>query len=808
MLMAGSVSGRVWSFRDITERKRAEQELLNMMDDMRAENDARKQAELVAQREEALSNTIIDSIPGAFFLLDENGKISRSNSYHRDAILCMTGDQVTGMNAIDTIHPEDRALIQSKMVNVLQDGKDEMAEGRVLLRGGPDYIWMLLTGRRLMINGRPFLVGTGIDITERNQAETALRIKENQYRELFESGADALFLIVISTGKIIDANKMASVLYGYERDELLTKLSTELSAESDETTRRIQDALNKPGKIFNIPLRLHRKKDGTVFPVEITARSFLKDGEPVILVSSRDITERKRVEAELHAEKINSEAMFESSPIALFVLDDKTNIVRVNGRAVVMFGGCAAAALQHRPGNALGCVHSSEDPRGCGYSPNCPLCPVRNGIESLLANGGEINGVDVALDLIREGVPQKVWMEIGAKFVQIEGRRHVCIAMVDITARKQADAALEKQNTLLTALLNNLQMGVFMVEVPSGKPLLANQASYNLLGRGILPESHASTLAKVYDIYKSDTNEPYPNDELPIVVAMKGVTKHVDDLFVVKPDGTRVDLEVFGSPIKDSQGNIWASLVSFQDISARKQAEVAIVKLAKVKSKFTSVVSHELRSPLATIKEATNLVLEGVLGPVNNEQKDMLSTAKTNIDRLSRLVNDVLTYQKMDTGKMLYDFQKNAVNEVVREASKSAVLFAGERKKDLVVELGENLPEIIFDKDKILQVMVNLIANGIKYSESGPVVIKTCLKNSEIQFSVQDSGQGVLTEETDEIFKPFSHGKGRKKGGTGLGLAISKEIVLAHQGRIWVESEIGKGSTFHFTLPVEDTGKI
>ena len=196
------------------------------------------------------------------------------------------------------------------------------------------------------------------------------------------------------------------------------------------------------------------------------------------------------------------------------------------------------------------------------------------------------------------------------------------------------------------------------------------------------------------------------------------------------------------------------------------------------------------------------------MGPVNNEQKDMLSTAKTNIDRLSRLVNDVLTYQKMDTGKMLYDFQKNAVNEVVREASKSAVLFAGERKKDLVVELGENLPEIIFDKDKILQVMVNLIANGIKYSESGPVVIKTCLKNSEIQFSVQDSGQGVLTEETDEIFKPFSHGKGRKKGGTGLGLAISKEIVLAHQGRIWVESEIGKGSTFHFALPVEDTGNI
>jgi signal transduction histidine kinase len=249
-------------------------------------------------------------------------------------------------------------------------------------------------------------------------------------------------------------------------------------------------------------------------------------------------------------------------------------------------------------------------------------------------------------------------------------------------------------------------------------------------------------------------------------------------------------------------------LVFVRDITIRKQAEKAVINLAKAKNKFTSVVSHELRSPLATIKEATNLVLEGVLGPVNDEQKDMLNLAKSNIDRLGRLVNNVLTYQKMDAGKMLYDFQKNDVNEIIKEAHLNALLVAGEREADLVMNLVADPPRITCDKDKILQVLINLISNGIKYSERGPVMIETRLDTSEIQFSVRDSGQGIYPEERDDIFIPFSQGRGRKKGGTGLGLAISKEIILAHHGKIWVESEMGKGSTFYFTLPVVNEEKL
>ena len=137
----------------------------------------RRQAEDAAKREQALSKTIIDSIPGTFYMLDEAGRYVRWNAYQRDEIVGQPEERVAGMNAAETIHPEDRALIQSKIADVLVHGSDQIVEGRVLLRGGPAYRWLLMTGRRIMVEGRPFLVGIGIDRTERMQAEERLRIQ-------------------------------------------------------------------------------------------------------------------------------------------------------------------------------------------------------------------------------------------------------------------------------------------------------------------------------------------------------------------------------------------------------------------------------------------------------------------------------------------------------------------------------------------------------------------------------------------------------------------------------------------------------
>jgi PAS domain S-box-containing protein len=388
-------------------------------------------------------------------------------------------------------------------------------------------------------------------------------------------------------------------------------------------------------------------------------------------------------------------------------------------------------------------------------------------------------------------------MEIGAKFLQLEGRRHVCIAMVDITARKQAESEQQESNERFRTLFDSSPDPVWIID--NQRFVECNQAAIEMLGypdKDSLRNIHPSELSPQF---QPDGEESYSKAERMMIIAReKGLNRF--EWVHRRRDQSNFFAEVTLSAITLQGRQVLYCM--WRDVTERKQAAEAATQLANAKNKFIAVVSHELRSPIATIKEATSLVLEEVLGPLNDEQKDMLDIAKSNIKRLGRLVNNVLLYQKMDAGKMLYDFLENDINDILQEAYRNATLATPERKEDLVMNLAAKPPQIKCDKDKIMQVLLNLISNAIKYSDRGPVVIETRLDTQEILFSVRDSGQGIYPKEIENIFMPFSHGPGRKTGGTGLGLAISKEIVLAHDGKIWVESAPGKGSTFYFTLPL------
>lgn len=149
-----------------------------------------------------------------------------------------------------------------------------------------------------------------------------------------------------------------------------------------------------------------------------------------------------------------------------------------------------------------------------------------------------------------------------------------------LEASEGAVDALKHQNGVLSSLLKNLPVGVFMVEAPSGKPLMANEAALRLLGRGILPDASMPNSSEVYTLCRAGTREPYPHEEMPIVLGMRGITAHVDDMIVEHPDGTETLLEIFGSPVTDEQGNIRASLMSFIDITDRKKMEEQVRQLA------------------------------------------------------------------------------------------------------------------------------------------------------------------------------------------------------------------------------------
>ena len=247
-----------------------------------------------------------------------------------------------------------------------------------------------------------------------------------------------------------------------------------------------------------------------------------------------------------------------------------------------------------------------------------------------------------------------------------------------------------------------------------------------------------------------------------------------------------------------------ATLNILQDLTESKEQ---LEKAMRIKSDFTSMVSHELRTPLGPIKEGVSIILDGLTGEINKEQRDLLTTVKRSADRLNRLVSNVLDFQKLESGMMPFSMEKNDISEVVNEIYNTMELVTKQKGIDLTVELEPGLPKIKFDRDKITQVFTNLVNNAIKFTDKGGIWIKAKKEGNTIHFIVQDTGPGIGKEDFSRIFQSFQQldlAKAKKVGGTGLGLAISKEIITRHNGKIWVESEVGKGSSFHFLLPIEE----
>lgn len=229
-------------------------------------------------------------------------------------------------------------------------------------------------------------------------------------------------------------------------------------------------------------------------------------------------------------------------------------------------------------------------------------------------------------------------------------------------------------------------------------------------------------------------------------------------------------------------------------------------QLDEMKDEFISVASHDLRGPLASIIMYTQYLLEGSRGPLNATQTEILEVVHRNAQRLSVFINNILDATKIKAGKMEYIFQSQSLSEGVTEIVLLLSALAGEKNIKVVHEPETALPPVKADLEKLQQVVTNLLTNAIKFTpKGGRITVRQAVADSMVQISIGDSGPGISAEHLPKLFKKFTQlnfdQQTRKTRGTGLGLVISKAIVEAHGGRIWVESTLGKGSVFHFTVP-------
>ena len=260
---------------------------------------------------------------------------------------------------------------------------------------------------------------------------------------------------------------------------------------------------------------------------------------------------------------------------------------------------------------------------------------------------------------------------------------------------------------------------------------------------------------------------------------------------------------IMGIPMVEAEEK--KALIFVEDITQIKQAEREMERAMAIKSQFISLASHEIRAPLSIISLYIANTVSGMYGELNKQQEESLKGAMRNIERLTRLANDVLSFQKMEEGKMKFDMEEGSLNDICSEAAKEIEPFAAEKNIKIVLSLSNTLPLALFDKDKIMQVVINLINNAIKYTDEGTIELKSNSEDKMVKVSIIDTGIGIKEKDLNKLFLGFSQvhdTRERSVGGTGLGLAISKQIVEGHKGKIEVESEYGKGSIFSFYLPL------
>jgi signal transduction histidine kinase len=230
-----------------------------------------------------------------------------------------------------------------------------------------------------------------------------------------------------------------------------------------------------------------------------------------------------------------------------------------------------------------------------------------------------------------------------------------------------------------------------------------------------------------------------------------------------------------------------------------------LAEASQHKSQFLANMSHELRTPLNAILGYTELIADGIYGVPPEKMLAVLKRVESNGRHLLGLINAVLDLSKIEAGQLVIDLADYSLKDIVQTVCVAIEPLAADKKIALKTELSSNLPPGRGDERRLTQVLLNLVGNAIKFTDTGEVVIKAGANNGSFDLSVRDTGPGISAADQLKLFQEFQQADNsitRKKGGTGLGLAISKRIIEMHGGRIWVESVLGEGSTFSLTLPV------
>ena len=399
-----------------------------------------------------------------------------------------------------------------------------------------------------------------------------------------------------------------------------------------------------------------------------------------------------------------------------------------------------------------------------------------------------------------------------AKMVQAVQLRERELAMALTESRELTSVTAESRRRVEAAhadLLATLETvpAALMIFNTDGSVRLRNRAATEVMG---IEPQNAELRRNYWDRFRRLAKDGLviPRERWISTRALQGETIKNEELEIHHPDGRVFPILASGAPLRNELGHVAGCIVAFQDIAKMREVD-------RMKDEFVSIVSHELRTPLTSIRGSVQLVLDDAAAVPDDEHRMLLQIALNNCERLVRIINDILDVSKIESGNLVLRRKAVHVADLIRQSVDVVAGPARSAGVSLDVNVPANIRPVMVDPDRIVQALVNLLSNAVKFAPAASTVtVSVTGTDNTITVAVADQGEGIAPENLNRLFRKFQQvdsSSSRRKGGTGLGLAITKAIVEQHGGRIFVDSELNKGTRFSFTLPAataEEAGAL